>query len=729
MVGCESRLNLTKPSSHIFTKPFHFTKTNKLAANFETSHDGRQSKISLPFQFQPKKEETNQGAPTVPHDFCKTGDTPFKCEVCGKGLIAKSHYEYHLRKHTGELPYVCKVCNRRFIAKGKLNRHMRSHTGEKRFVCQECNRGFTTSQALKTHTYIHTGERPFLCTKCPQQFTTLTNLKKHLVTHTGRCLSYSFTKTLFVALKLVNNLGDKDFLCNYCGKSFFHKDSLDVHLTTHSSTPRPHICGQCGRAFGSMKISIDIPDSYWLAASKTRFILVTNNDISPFLFRRTAIQCSICELKFSRQDNLTRHIGNVHKHLKGKSKRLRIKAKSQSIESTASQSSPIAEKRKTNEKRWKKLEDELEEKVYNLGLCGIMNPTLSLGKVASEKVDEEVNEDTESTHGHVVALPVPGRAMSACYMSAGAFNDENIALGFEAGDLENETGHSDYFSHCPIENDYDKLSGIDGRNNEAHEQKEENGQFETANEKEEEKTPDTFPFGTGTRLQHAAASLPSAEIETDIQLKRGPRKHFVSRYYFIHHSSGSALSPVKVISQNICEQVIEGVKAVAVPIKNVVNLEGKMDKEEKDDSTFNDDGRPILITADLLKAVENEMEEESLDLEIDKRKDDQMWNDATETHDTTTMTKTGLEEQNLIPEAHEQNESHKQFENNGTTIANEEETSAARFDSFNESASSQPTTVEAENQKKCGGAMKYVSHYYFDYEHPNFVIKKFKPDV
>jgi KRAB domain-containing zinc finger protein len=42
------------------------------------------------------------------HEFCQNGEKPFKCEQCGQGFIAKSHYEYHLRTHTGMYKLIIK---------------------------------------------------------------------------------------------------------------------------------------------------------------------------------------------------------------------------------------------------------------------------------------------------------------------------------------------------------------------------------------------------------------------------------------------------------------------------------------------------------------------------------------------------------------------------------------------------------------------------------------------
>jgi KRAB domain-containing zinc finger protein len=39
-----------------------------------------------------------------------TGDTPYKCDICGKGFSDNSNLHKHIRIHTGDTPYKCDVC-------------------------------------------------------------------------------------------------------------------------------------------------------------------------------------------------------------------------------------------------------------------------------------------------------------------------------------------------------------------------------------------------------------------------------------------------------------------------------------------------------------------------------------------------------------------------------------------------------------------------------------------
>jgi stress-induced morphogen len=192
------------------------------------------------------------------HEYCADSNKPkpFKCEQCSREFITKSHYEYHLRTHTGERPFQCQVCKKDFNQKSKLTRHARVHSGEKRFKCNLCGKNFVHSESLRTHRSRRHVENPFFkCDICQVSFETSKALGKHHLTHVKYTREEATT------------------------------------TTTHKKQPLCK-CGECGRSFSARRDLVRH--------------LLTHTEERPF-------SCLVCDTKFRRKDNLTRHMKAAHK--------------------------------------------------------------------------------------------------------------------------------------------------------------------------------------------------------------------------------------------------------------------------------------------------------------------------------------------------------------------------------------------------------------------------------
>ena len=170
-------------------------------------------------------------------------------------------------------------CDKEFVSGFNLRRHEILHTGEKHYVCSHegCEYVATCKDQLGSHENMHRAEKSFVCDwqGCEYASTREVNLRVHERVHTG----------------------EKPYKCDWegCGRAFTQVGNLRRHEILHTGE-KPYVCSHegCNRRFSD-------------PSSLGRHIRTHTGE--------TPYKCEVCEIPFTRLDNLKIHKMKKHPEL------------------------------------------------------------------------------------------------------------------------------------------------------------------------------------------------------------------------------------------------------------------------------------------------------------------------------------------------------------------------------------------------------------------------------
>ena len=232
----------------------------------------------------------------------------FVCSICGTerngGRSIQQHLLWHQR-HPNEdylTCNICKQCGKVCTDYNAMKFHVRQVHCDRTLACtyEGCGKVFKTQVALKSHHDIHAGIKNYVCAECGFAFRSKQEMKGHVLR------KHSKVK--------------KSIPCELCGKIFRHMSNLKSHLNIHKAqSERQHRCTECNVTFKSevsLKNHMILHDpsrpfkcSKCPLRYKNRDALCSHESSHD----HTQYSCELCDVSYTRKDNLKRHIKDKHK--------------------------------------------------------------------------------------------------------------------------------------------------------------------------------------------------------------------------------------------------------------------------------------------------------------------------------------------------------------------------------------------------------------------------------
>ena len=258
------------------------------------------------------------------HMISHTGERPYKCPYCGKGVQSKQSLTSHIRTHTGEKPFTCHICGKSFSDQAFFTKHKRLHLTDedgnqvKEFVCSICSKGFTRIVYLKSHMLGHETGR-LGSSKCAS----LKYDNKFKMEAVQRCKEVGLSqaseelRVRYDTLKGWVLVANQPHICPTCKKGFPYLYELKTHMKIHSSegggSPEERKSTYVKRYSASEKDEVVAYSEIHGVKEASEHFSVALSTVKSWIQKlQSPSNCDICGKTFSNGSMLRRHQEQVH---------------------------------------------------------------------------------------------------------------------------------------------------------------------------------------------------------------------------------------------------------------------------------------------------------------------------------------------------------------------------------------------------------------------------------